>query len=733
MKTRLPWLLLLSLLAALLLPREAAAQSNDEPAKALVDRAMKVDLAQKGVSGKSLALLQLAKKICAKDCSVDVRAQIAVGFGTVHAYQGKTDEAVASFKEALALKPDVTLVKGRDAKPVVDAFEKAKKGDAPKEPEKPAPAPAPAPEPAEPVVVDTRKTVEECEGQGAAPQGWKSYKAFCYFSEAVAAEAGQEWVPCADYASRSFDEDGRSTTRYLGAQCNERGGRWTAALKDYQEVVSQATAEGKKATAAEAGTRAKLLRERIPRLILQPPAGVENLKVQIDGKELSEGQIGGEVWVDPGQREVTAQGTLAGAKLEFRQLVTVQARQTKTVEITQGTGGAIQDQAVMKCMLEAKTKDEIAACLKRGEESAALNLLVALEISAYHDTDAVDVLTPGVVASLESPTGGWGVGGSFLIDVVTAASADIVATASPRWTEVRYVPAINGHAKFGDTDIRLNGSASVEPDYLALGAGLGFSTDLAEKMITPALSYDFGYDISGRAGTPFSVYGKKIHRHGITGSVTFVLDKASIFVPTLTSVFEFGDTSKPYRYLPLFDPNTEVLVGETIDSVNAKRLPGRVAEQLPTNRQRYAAAGLYARRFSTVTFRLEERLYLDSWGVMASTTDFLLPNDFTESFRLWPHLRFHAQSGAKFYQLAYTATEAADGRLDVPKLRTGDRELGPMLTGTAGLGSRIEFGENNSMALQLTADAMYTRFLDHLFVRGRFGVFGAATVEALFE
>lgn len=717
-------------LGLVLAPPAWAQEENDEAADALVTRALKPDVAQPGPAGKAQALLQLAEKICAGGCSKPMQAKIHVAYGTVHAYRGKPGKAEAQFAKALELDPKAQLVAGRDGPAVKAAFEKAK---APKKPDKAEPegegkAPAAAEEPEE----DKRLDKAECEKpETAAPKGWESPRAFCYFAEAVAAESAQEWRACHDYASRSLDDEPRLATRYLGAQCYERGGKWIVALEQYQEVVKLAMQAQKKKTAAEAQTRAKLLKERIPRVTLQPPADGEDITATIDGEDVTS-KLGGEIWVNPGQHLIVAKGKVAGGQLSFRQTITIRESQSKTILITQGEG-AIEDEAVRKCMMNAKTKEEIEACLDRAEGDAGVNLLVALELSGYHDSDAVDVVTPGLIASVESPTGGWGFGASFLVDVVTAASTDIVSTASPRWTEVRYVPAINAHQKIDDTDISVSGAASIEPDYLALSAGAGVSVEAAQKMVTPSLRYDFGYDVSGRAGTPFSVFSEKIHRHGATGSITFVVDKATIFVPTATAVFEFGDMSKPYRYMPLFAEGVTILPGETVDSVNEKRLPARIAEQLPEDRQRYALAGLFAHRFSDVTLRIEERLYIDSWGVKATTTDTVIPIDVTENVRIWPHLRFHAQMGADFYELAYVAQDQGNGVLNIPLLRTGDRELGPMITGTGGGGLRVDFGENDAIGVILTADAIYSRFLDHLFIRDRIAGFGALTLEVLFE
>src|SRR5262249_4852806 len=155
-----------------------------------------------------------------------------------------------------------------------------------------------------------------------------------------------------------------------------------------------------------------------------------------------------------------------------------------TVDVKLQPKGAKRDEAMMRCMLAAQTRDDFARCL--GSGSPSLDVHLGLEVSGYHDTEHVDVVTPALSATIESPTGGWGVNASMLVAVVTAASADIIATASPRWREERYVPSLGGHKKFGDVDVKLNGIVSREPDYLATSVGTGASIDLRQKTITPS-------------------------------------------------------------------------------------------------------------------------------------------------------------------------------------------------------------------------------------------------------
>jgi hypothetical protein len=184
----------------------------------------------------------------------------------------------------------------------------------------------------------------------------------------------------------------------------------------------------------------------------------------------------------------------------------------------------------------------------------------------------------------------------------------------------------------------------------------------------------------------------------------------------------------------MFDPAVvgSLNAGDSIATVHSLRLPERVLEQTPVDRQRWALAGRIAHRFASSTIRFEERLYIDNWGTKATTTDSTYFYDLSPTFRVWPHARFHAQTGVSFWKLAYTA-QWNSGVLTVPALRTGDRELGPLMTGTGGLGTRLAFGPDNTWGLTIAADFVYTRFLDHLFIKQRFGYFGKTVFEVAFE
>jgi hypothetical protein len=360
-----------------------------------------------------------------------------------------------------------------------------------------------------------------------------------------------------------------------------------------------------------------------------------------------------------------------------------------------------------------------------------IDVRASTALAGYADTDHVFVVSPTIAGSLTDPTAGWSVDGRYLVDVVSAASVDIVSTASRRWIEVRNVGSLGGAYKPGNFGVAANADVSIEPDYQSYTFSGNASQDLFSKNVTLLLGYEHAHDIAGRGTTPFSVFSRKIDHNGFKGGATFVLDRATIVSAVGDVIVETGDTSKPYRYVPMFAPGTSVPLGASIGTVDKLRLPSRVLEQLPTSRNRYAIAGNLAHRFDHSTLRINERLYTDSWGLRGTTTDLRFIADLGERVDLGPHLRFHAQSPVEFWQRAYTMRPG----FDFPALRTGDRELGPLFNMTGGAALHIAIGaaeHPQAWVLGLDANLTETQYLDDIYITHRLSAVSALSLEAEF-
>lgn len=367
-------------------------------------------------------------------------------------------------------------------------------------------------------------------------------------------------------------------------------------------------------------------------------------------------------------------------------------------------------------------------------EPNPISAKVSAETFVYADDNHVDVVTPAVAGTIENTLAGWSIAGHYLVDVVTAASPDIVASASPPFRELRHDAAVVGTYRFPlDVAVTASVSVSSEPDYLSLSGGLRFSVDLRQKTITPFFGYAYRNDTVGRAGTSFAVFHRDFQTHSLTGGMSIILNRTTLLTVQADGVLERGDQSKPYRYVPLFQVGTknQLPTGANIDLVNALRLDARPLEQLPLERDRYAATGRIARRFDQATLRAEERLYLDTWGIKASTTDVRFMKDIGRRFVIWPHLRLHAQTGTNFWKRVYEVQPPEIGVVNIPPIRTGDRELGPLIMMSLGGGALVQLSSRFSAGIQL--DGNWTSYMDALYVAQRFGVFTAVSMEANFD
>ena len=377
----------------------------------------------------------------------------------------------------------------------------------------------------------------------------------------------------------------------------------------------------------------------------------------------------------------------------------------------------------------------VVATMLMSREAAAADETVkaSSELAVYQDSFAVTVFTPTVAGSVESPTAGWAVNGRYLVDVVSAASPDIVSTASRRWSEVRHAGNVGAAYKPGTFGIAVNAAISSTPDYLSLNGGGQTSLDLDEKNWTLLAGYSFGHDRIGRTGTPFSVFSRSLDSHLITVGATRVLSPSSVLGVVFDATLESGDQSKPYRYIPLFDKDVAARIpaGASPTLVAESRLNEKPLERLPLERRRIALTTRFAHRSDLGTFRVEERLYADTWGLFASTSDARFLFDLSKRVIFWPRLRFHTQSAVSFWQRAYVGESGGV----VPEYRAGDRELGALFTVGAGLGARWmvgRVGSENDVALTTSVDGYWTKFADALYVTERYSTLGVVGLEVTF-
>ena len=648
-----------------------------------------------------------------KGCSPAVKADVYIALGMVASQLGQPDEAKQNFKSALGADPAAKLPASGVTPAIKAQFDEVN-----------APAAGGGGDGEEP------------------PQGGSGVAAAIkLIQEALKADQEGRLEECIEKDKAALKIEEMPRTRLHLASCESRNGKLVDALKDAQKALEVGIQKRDAGVMKVARTRVKELLDRIPHVTFVPPPGIQDLSVKFDDRPVPLESLTKKFSVDPGKHKVVAEGAVNGFPATFDEEYDVKEKEFITVRITlKPPANDYITPGQIKCMLAAKSQEDVQKCLPQNRKNIVVR--AALDFSAYSDTNSVAVYTPGINASIASPTSGWNIGGNFLLDAVSAASPDIVSTASPPFEEFRYGAGLTGGYKPGLYGVQGSVSTSSSPDYVSYTGGLRLTADLNEKLITPTVGYSYSADRIGRGPNnfqgDFNDLKGKLSTHEFEAGVTFVMSPTAILLVGGTAQFERGDQSQPYRYLAMFDPLTVapfVPNGATVDLVNRTRLPIKPLEQLPTERDRFAVGARFNKRLNNATLRLEQRFYHDSWNLNASSTDARYMVDLSRHLRVWPHLRFHAQSGVNFFQLAYSADLDPNGGIILPLYRTGDRELAPLITGTGGGGLRIALGEPEGeikYGITIVGDVTYTRYLKSLYVTTRTGVYGSVGFDVEF-
>lgn len=567
----------------------------------------------------------------------------------------------------------------------------------------------------------------------------KGHEAQALARRAVEAHARADHAACIKLDTQSLELEESGRTYLHRATCRARVGSIALAHRDAQRALALAIEHKDLDLADAARARLDELEPRVARVTFgEAQRDVADLVVAFDGQPVKD--LARVYATDPGEHVVELRGVLGGEVVTSRTTLRLGDGERRAIPITlERPTPRHLTREQLRCLENAQTDEDVATCIGKTAGSPPLIVRAAAELSGYTDSLAVNVVSPKIDASVTSPTSGWSVGAGYLLDVLSAASPDIVSMASRKYTESRHAGHVTGGYKPGLFGARASANVSSEPDYLSLGGGLALTADLADKTVTPRLGYQIGRDTIGKGQTSFDAFHHTLFSHTFEGSVAVVLSRRQVLVAGATLQIESGDQSKPYRYVPMFPASVAAgaTAGAPIDQVDAARLSARPTEQLPLERTRLAASARYLHRMGPWgTARLEERLYGDTWGTKASTTDARVLFEASERLRLGPHLRLHAQTGASFHRLAYSATVTPSGDVVLPAFRTGDRELAPLVTVTAGGSARVELTParaKTAVAMLVQADAMWTRFFDSLFVTQRRAVYGTVGAEVLFE
>jgi hypothetical protein len=343
-----------------------------------------------------------------------------------------------------------------------------------------------------------------------------------------------------------------------------------------------------------------------------------------------------------------------------------------------------------------------AAALASGTAARAETVEIDTTHTLFHEAPTrtnMTVYTPSVTASVQ-PAEWIGVRAGYEADVVSGASVatkagpayqavnpgvDVVSTASVR--DLRHSPHGGVSLRKGDVTYSATYTYGTENDYRSHSVFVSARTEAYDHNTQLEISYARNFDsvcdrvqavndapprfraLEDASGCFADDPLRRRHAVSIDGfqaswtqAWTAVFATQVIYTAQLVSGFQ----SNPYR---------SVVLGQGL----------KAQEHHPDVRARQslaARANLFVRPLK-LALRATVRAYRDTWDLTSGTLELEAEKYLFEALRLAARARLYRQSGAIFWSDDYTAGDPPLGPRG--QYFTGDRELSPFSSGTAGL------------------------------------------------
>ena len=283
----------------------------------------------------------------------------------------------------------------------------------------------------------------------------------------------------------------------------------------------------------------------------------------------------------------------------------------------------------------------------------------------YTDTDHTTVVSPLAALSRDAWKGGT-LSASYVADVVSSASIDVVSNATARMNDFRSEITAGLVQKLRNTTLSADYVYSVENDYQSHNVDLGIAQDMFEKNSTLAFGATFSGNDVYRTGD--QSFHRKLDVAGLSASWTQVLNRATIAQLSYSFSYGNGYWASPYRFVK-------------VETNDLSQILFKVPETEPNERFRHAAViGLNRHLGQDSALQGDYRFYADSWGVLSHTVQlryFITWKDVTLRLRE----RFYYQTGASFFRPHYTADNSGT---TLQPFVTADRELSTFWSNVAG-------------------------------------------------
>ena len=341
----------------------------------------------------------------------------------------------------------------------------------------------------------------------------------------------------------------------------------------------------------------------------------------------------------------------------------------------------------------------VVACAVAVPMAARADDAFTAKTQVYTDSDHTTVVSPLAAISRDAWQGGT-LSASYVADVVSSASVDVVSNATTRMNDFRSEITAGLVQKLHTTTLSGSYVYSVENDYQSHNADIGLAQDFLEKNTTLAIGYSLSANDVYRTGD--QLFHRKLFVNGVSASWTQVLNRATIAQLSYTFSYGTGYWSSPYRFV-------------RIESADLSGIEFKVPETEPQERLRHAVVvGLNRHLFGDSALQGDYRFYSDSWGIVSHTVQlryFVTFKDLTLRFKE----RFYYQSGANFYREHYTVDS-------LQPFVTADRELGTFWSNIVGvkLSWRLPW-VHRALELEAKVDYFHFKYLNFALLGSRDG------------
>lgn len=263
--------------------------------------------------------------------------------------------------------------------------------------------------------------------------------------------------------------------------------------------------------------------------------------------------------------------------------------------------------------------------------------------------------------------------GQYYVDSVSAASVDVLATASP-YTEERDEYSLGVDYLHEDAILSLGYTNSSENDYEANTVYFSVSQEFFGGMSTVTMGYANGWDDVGRVGN--DNFSEEADRRNYQLGLSQVLTRNSLLGIDLEVVSDEGYLQNPYRQ------------NRFLDSTDPKGY-GYQAERYPETRTSSSVAtrALYYLPYRA-SIRGEYRYFTDSWGIDAHTVELAYVHALDNRWTLEGSVRYYTQEAADFYSDLY---EFENSQTHLAR----DKELSTLSGTTLGTGAVYEWKQTS--------------------------------------